>query len=138
MKNDLLMDRAKIITQILRDSDEWISCERLAELSGLTIRQVKGAVKFQRRYFLDCPGKCGTVYILSGVKGYKLPQSDDDYVAMYKSLYAWGKSVLVTISPVGKYLADKGFDVKKMREEAMKSHGLDVTCVGGSESWQEE
>ena len=136
--DETLLKWAKDICHILRDKGEWIHLSDLAEAVGITPSQIKAAVKYQRRWFLDNPEKCGNVYILSSSKGYKLPVTDDDYLSVYKSLYAWGKSVLVTISPIGRYLDGKGYDMRAIREQAMEAHGLNIHSLGGSDSWQDE
>lgn len=135
---EVLVERARSVVEYLSEHDGWISCEDVANALGLTIGQIKAAVKYERRWYLETPEKCGNKYILSGPKGYKLPNNDDDYVAMYKSLYAWGKSVLITISPIGKYMQGKGYDVSEIRKEAMVGHGLIKDSIGGSDSWQDE
>ena len=136
MTEDQRIERAKRVVSILRDG-EWHSTEELTDATNLTVGQLKGAIKYERRWFLKCPEKCGTTYILSGKKGYKLPTTDEDYLDMYKSLYSWGKSVLITISPIGKYLQEKGFDMKQIREDA--TNGIDAEGdpleVGGADSW---
>lgn len=134
MKDEVLLQRSKIIVQTLKNYDSWISLDKLVELTGLKKGQIEAAVKYERRWFLEHPEKCGNTYILSGKYGYKLPVSDQDYVPVYKSLYAWGISVLTTISPIGKYLADKGFDVKAIRKEIYEKAGLNDE-IGGPEAW---
>ena len=138
MTEDERIARAKSVVSILRDG-EWHSTESLMSETNLTAGQLKGAIKFERRYFLKCPEKCGTTYILSGKKGYKLPTTDEDYLEMYKSLYSWGRSVLVTISPIGKYLNSKGFDMSQIREEAVNGINAegDPLEVGGADSWHD-
>lgn len=132
---EIMLDRAKSIVSILRDADGWVSTLDLRDISGLSIDQIKGAVKYERRWFLKCPEKCGTTYILSGPHGYKLPKTLEDYIDMYKSLYSWGISVLVTISPMGKYLKQQGVDVQAIRKEAMENANGDPSVVGGIDSW---
>lgn len=137
LENEILIERAKSVIACLKNSVGWVKLKDVAERTRLTEGQVKAAVKFERRWFLESPEKCGTSYILSGARGYKLPQTDDDYVMMYKSLYAWGKSVLITISPIGKYLQGKGFDMAEIRREAMAANGLIQDSIGGTDSWQD-
>lgn len=136
LSDEIIKERATKIYKCLCSENRFFSTEELTEKTGLTVGQIKGAVKFERRYFLDKPDRCGGRYILSGARGYKVTQTDDDYIAMYKSLYAWGKSVLITISPVGKYLQGKGIDVVQLRAEAMEGIGNGEE-VGGADSWQE-
>ena len=132
-----MIHRAKTIVSILKDG-EWHDAERLSTETGLTIGQLHGAIKYERRYFLKCPEKCSTRYIISGPKGYKLPETNEDYVSMYKSLFSWGKSMLITISPVGKWLQAQGYDMKKIREEAMAGEeSNDISIVGGADSWHD-
>ena len=135
LSDEIIKSRATKIYKVLCSENRFFSGDELVEKTGLTIGQIKGAVKFERRYFLDYPDRCCGRYILSGSKGYKVTQEDDDYIAMYKSLYAWGKSILITISPVGKYLQGIGVDVSQLREEAMQGIGSDE--VGGADSWQD-
>lgn len=117
MTDEILLQRSKIVVQTLRDHGTWISLDKLVELTGLKKGQIEAAIKYERRWFLKNPEKCGNTYILSGKRGYKLPATDEDYIPVYKSLYAWGISVFTTISPIGKYLADKGYDMKSIRKE---------------------
>jgi len=133
---DILLERAKKIIDCLQEADDWVSLKKVAEVTKLTEGQIKYAVKHERRLFLDSPEDCGQSYILSSKKGYKLPKTDDDYVALYKTLYAWGKSVLTTVSPIGQYLALKGYDVQEIRKEAMESHGLSDS-IDKDTAWQE-
>lgn len=137
LTDEVMIARAKAITHVLREAGGWVSSPELSKATNLTEGQLKAAIKYERRYFLDKPEKCGNTYILSGAKGYKLPQSDEDYVSVYKSLYSWGKSVLITISPMGKYLKGKGFDVSKIREEAMEALTGNPTEHGGADSWHD-
>lgn len=132
-----MIDRAKMIISALGEGG-WHRADALSRETGLTVAQVHGAIKYERRYFLKCPEKCGSKYIISGAKGYKLPETNEDYVAMYKSLYSWGKSVLITISPMGKWLQSQGYDMKQIREEAMSEESFsDPAEVGGADSWHE-
>lgn len=117
MKDEVLLERAKKVVEVLRNDGSWVSLNKLVELTGLKKGQIEAAIKYERRWFLQNPEKCGNTYILSGKRGYRLPVTDEDYIPVYKSLYAWGISVLTTISPIGKYLADKGYDVKSIRKE---------------------
>lgn len=134
MTDEILLQRSKIVVQTLRDHVTWISLDKLVELTGLKKGQIEAAIKYERRWFLEHPEKCGSTYILSGKKGYKLPVNDEDYIPVYKSLYAWGVSVLTTISPIGKYLADKGFDIKAIRKEIYEQTGFNDE-IGGSDAW---
>lgn len=134
MKDEVLLERAKTIVKVLKDDGSWVSLNKLVELTGFKKGQVEAAIKYERRWFLEQPEKCGNVYILSGRKGYRLPDKAEDYIPVYKSLYAWGISVLTTISPIGKYLADKGFDVKSIRKEIYEQSGLSDE-IGGADAW---
>ena len=136
--DDILIERVRNIISILDDADSWVGSETLSYMTGLSIGQIKAAVKFNRRWFINHPTQCGNKYIISGKAGYRLPKTDEDYILMYKSLYAWGKSILITLSPVGKYLQDKGHDMAQIRKEATETISDYVQLsVGGAESWQE-
>lgn len=135
LTNDMMIERAKSVVTVLRQYGKWVDTNTICSETGLTIGQLKAAIKFERRYFLKCPERCGNTYILSGKHGYKLPESNEDYIAMYKSLFSWGKSVLITISPMGKWLQAQGYDMRLIREEAMLGNTGDVSEIGGSDSW---
>lgn len=135
LTDDTKLARARMVCAVLRDAGGWVSTGKLIEETGLTAGQIKAAVKYNRRWFLDHPTRCETYYILSGPKGYKLPQDDEDYLNTYKSMYSWAISVLVTISPVGKYLQFKGYDMAKVRAAIVEE--TDDDEIGGADSWQE-
>lgn len=136
-----MVERVNIIIDCLKAAPRWHSSYELSEKTGMTPGQLASAIKYNRRYFMNCPEKCKDHYILSGRFGYKMPETDEDYVAMYKSLFSWGKSVLITISPIGKYLSGKGFDMKSIREEAMANNDgthSENDEIGGADSWHAE
>lgn len=118
---ELLMERARQIIKVLREEGRPVPLKELADKTGLRVGQVEAAVKFERRWFLDNPEDCKRSYIVSGRKGYRLPQKDDDYVGFYKTLYSSSISCLVTISAVGKYLEHRGYDVAQFRKDALGS-----------------
>ena len=137
MNDAKMIERAKLVMNVLKDG-KWHMIDALSRETGLSTSQIHGAIKYERRWFLKCPEKCEMRYIISGRRGYKLPVTNEDYVAMYKTLYSWGKSILITISPMGKWLQAQGFDMKQIRDEAMQGDDVsDPSEVGGSDSWHE-
>ncbi len=136
-----MIERVNTIINCLRNDPRWHSSYELSKETEMTRGQLASAIKYNRRYFMNSPEKCKDHYSLSGRFGYRMPETDEDYVAMYKSLFSWGKSVLITISPVGKYLSGKGFDMKSIREEAMGGNDgehSESDEIGGAESWHAE
>lgn len=136
LTDEVMIDRVKSIMGVLNDG-AWHSTNELMCETDLTCGQLKSAIKFNRRYFLKCPEKCANKYIISGKHGYKLTTTDEDYIAMYKSLYAWGKSVLITISPMGKWLQSQGYDMREIREQAMNDGIKDTIDNEGADNWHE-
>lgn len=132
-----MIERVNTIINCLRNDPRWHSSYELSKETEMTRGQLASAIKYNRRYFMNCPEKCKEYYILSGRFGYKMPETDEDYVSMYKSLYSWAKSMMITISPVGKYLSGKGFDMKRIREEATTENDGDPKNdeIGGVDSW---
>lgn len=90
---------------------------KISELTGLTVGQVGTAIKKQRRLYLKRPQLVKNGYIVSTSKGYKLSATNEDYLNMYKTLYGWATSVLLTIEPVNEYLEGQGVDMKAVQND---------------------
>lgn len=134
---DLKVRNAKKIMAVLKDADHPVSCAELMKITDLPKSQIAAAIKYQRRWFLDHPTRTEYNYIISGKKGYRMPQTDEDYIAFYQTLYSWTKSIRGTIAAVGKYLEDAGHDLEEIKYNAGDGSYL-ADEMNGEDSWHEE
>lgn len=128
--------RANAIIRALKNFDGWVSTPELCRATGFTVGQIKAAVQWARRYFRDNPKNREKYYIVSGPKGYKLPKTTEDLLDVYKSLYSWAMSVLVTLKPISDELTAKGYDMQAVREE-IKKEATEQEEVGGKSAWRD-
>ena len=135
--NEQLAENSRKIVAVLKEADAPINSNKLVELTGLNKSKISAAIKYQRRWFLDHPARTEYNYIISTKRGYKMPQSDEEYIAFFQTLYSWSKSVRGTISAVEKYLEANGHDINQIKFNAGDGGTLELE-MGGKDSWHDE
>ena len=133
---DVLKDRANLIYKVLRDNrDRYVSGDELKEITGLTTGQISSAVRFTRQQSLVDYKRFINYYIVSGRKGYKLPDDIEDYAKCYGSLRRWASSIIKTIQPMRAVLEEAGYDPDRLLVLSDDDNVLETTPDG---SWGEE
>lgn len=133
LPDDVLKTRANLIYKVLKDNRERyvLSCE-LKEKTGLTTGQISSAIRFTRQQSLVDYERFINYYIVSGRKGYKLPDGIEDYAKCYASLRRWASSIIKTIQPMREVLSENGYDPDRILALSDSDNTLETTPEG---SW---
>lgn len=133
LSDDVLKSRANLIYKVLReDRERYISSDELKEKTGLTTGQISSVVRFIRQQSLVDYKKFIDYYIVSGRKGYKLPDGIEDYAICYASLRRWASSIMKTIQPMRVVLEESGYDPDRILALSDCDNTIETTPDG---SW---
>ena len=132
LTEEVLQQRANLIYMSLKNSEGEVSSDQLVKETGLTKGQISSAVRYMRHQSLNDYQRFIKYYFISGRKGYKLPQSIDDYALCYASLRGWANSILNTIRPMERILIEAGFDPDRIMNMMSGNNFIETSADG---SW---
>jgi len=103
----------RTVTLLRKEAPNPIPKAKLCKDLGLTIGQGSTLIKYMRRCSLNNFERFIPYYPISSKKGYTLPQSFEDFLPCFATLYLWTKSLSTTIFPMKQKLDELGVDIAK-------------------------